>query len=947
VGNTNFTLARFICTKNLNQEMKKIITILLITFTTVSFSQDKGSIAGALTDKDFNNEPLPFANVIIKETSSGVTSDMDGLYIIEDLDVGTYTLVFSFIGYKTVEIDNIIVEKNKVTNVSVPMGASAAALDQVIIKTTTKKESVISLLHEQKRATNIKQSIGAEELSQKGIGDAAAAVTKISGVSRQEGGSNVYVRGLGDRYLNTTYNGLSLPSNNIEKKNMDLDLFSSDIIQNISVSKAYSTSFYGDFAAGNVNILAKNYQGNGFLNVDLGTSINTNSVGKDFVKSEGTSKFGYYNRYDNNPFAVVLSHGLDPVSAGTPISLQGSISGGKSYSVGKNSKISVFLMAAFDNDFEYREGEIVDFTTVEKKRFPNFEEYEYTTSTTGMANVDYKINSDHQISFNSLYINSSKDEVGYYGTKGGGTNRDAILDTDKGFYQMNVQFNQDMIFVNQLLGKHQLDDKFSVEWGTGYNKVYARQPDRKRISIEQYNYAFDNDPATNPSFYNNIPFDNQRYFQNIDDNELNSRLTLNYKATEKLVFNFGYNGRTKERNFDNIRYGYDLIESNTPATDVTNFNTVFSAENIGTVYNLVVFNPILPEDGIGGVNYPGLPENTYKGNLDIHAGFVDAEINLGEKWLLVPGFRLESFSQKIEYDVINLPPDDSGFRETYSNFYLPSLNIKYSLTDDQNLRFAASKTVSYPEFKEVAPFVYEDVAQRVGGNPDLLNDPSFSEIYNIDLKYEWFFGTGEIFTAAAFAKQINNPINKVIANDATGTQRYFRTGDKAQIIGAEIEIRKNILINSNDNPKLSAGFNATYMHTKQDLKDSNGLFSTTFDRDQEELQGASPLIINADLSYSPDFGIYQPIGNLVFSYFSDRIDAIGSGQLGNIIEKSIPTLDFIWKNNIGEHLEINASAKNLLDPTISRIRENTSQGDVILSQYKRGINLALQLKYKF
>ncbi|PHS62896.1 MAG: TonB-dependent receptor [Flavobacterium sp.] len=927
--------------------MNKLITLLFLTFTTITFSQETGSIVGAITDKDYNNEPLAFANVLIKDTSNGVISDIDGLFEINNLAIGTYTVVFSFVGYETIEIENVIVEANKVTTVNVPMRASAAALDQVIIKTTTKKESVVSLLIEQKRATNIKQSIGAEELSQKGIGDAAGAITKISGVSRQEGGSNVYVRGLGDRYLNTTYNGLSLPSNNIEKKNMDLDLFSSDIIQNVSVSKAYSTTFYGDFAAGNVNILSKSYKGNGFINVDLTSGFNTNAIGKDFVKSEGTSKFGYYNRYDNNPFAVVLSHGLDPVSAGTPITLQGSVSGGKSFSVGESSKISVFLTVAFDNDFEFRDGQVVDYTTVEKKRFPNSEEYEYSTTTTAMENVDYKINSDHKISFNSLYINSSKDEVGYYGTKGGGTNRDANLDTDKGFYQMNVQFNQDMIFVNQLLGSHQVDENFKFEWGIGYNKVFARQPDRKRISLEQYDLAFDNDDTTNPSFFNNIPYDNQRYFQNIDDDELNSKLTINYKVSEMFTLNIGYNGRTKERNFDNIRYGYDLIEPHTPALDVNNFNDVFEVENIGTVYNTVVFNAISPDEGIGNVNLPGLPENTYKGNLDIHAGYVNAEIKAGEKWLFVPGFRIESFSQKIEYDVINLPPTDSGFRETYSNFYLPSLNIKYSLTEDQNLRFATSKTISYPEFKEVAPFVYEDVAQRVGGNPDLLNDPSFSEIYNLDIKYEWFFGKGEILTAAAFAKQINNPINKVIANDATGTQRYFRTGDKAQILGAEVEVRKNILKDEDENPKLSVGFNATYMFTKQDLNDSNGLFSTTFDRDEEELQGASPLILNADLSYSPVFGNYKPIGNLVFSYFSDRIDAIGSGQLGNIIEKSIPTLDFIWKNNIGDHFEINGSFKNLLNPNSTRLRENTSQGDVILSQYKRGVSLALQLKYKF
>ena len=127
-----------------------------------------------------------------------------------------------------------------------------------------------------------------------------------------EGGGNVYVRGLGDRYLNTTYNGLSLPSNDIEKKNIDLDLFPSDVIQYVSVSKAYSTAFYGDFAAGNVNIIAKEYSGNGFLEAELGSGFNSRSIGENFVKSEGTSYFGFYNRYDNNPFAVVLSHGVDP-----------------------------------------------------------------------------------------------------------------------------------------------------------------------------------------------------------------------------------------------------------------------------------------------------------------------------------------------------------------------------------------------------------------------------------------------------------------------------------------------------------------------------------------------------------------------------------------------------------------------------------------------------------
>jgi hypothetical protein len=502
--------------------MKKLFTLLLLGVAQLTLGQNPGSIVGQLTDKAYNNEPLAFANSVIKGTSTGITSDIDGLYELNNIQPGSYTLVFSFVGYETIEVSEVSVESNKVTTVNVALDTNAAALDQVVIKTTTKKESEVALLLEQKKAVLIKESIGSEELSRKGISDAAGAVSKIVGVSRQEGGSNVYVRGLGDRYLNTTYNSLSLPSNDIEKKNIDLSLFTSDIIQNVSISKTYATNFYGDFTAGNVNILSKDHSGKSFIESSLSTGINSRSIGEDFVRNEGTGYFGFYNRYNNDPFAVILSHGVDPVNAGNPLNLSGTLTGGTSHLFENNSKIGLFITASFENDFEYRKGTAVDFTTVEKKRFPNTEEYEYSTTTTAMANLTYKINTNHKINYNSLFINSTNDEVGYYGTKGLGSNRDAILNTDEGFYQMNAQFEQDMIFVNQLMGNHTLDEKFKINWGIGYNSVFANQPDRKRISIENYNYALDNDTATTPSFFNNIPYDNQRYFQDIEDKEINS-----------------------------------------------------------------------------------------------------------------------------------------------------------------------------------------------------------------------------------------------------------------------------------------------------------------------------------------------------------------------------------------------------------------------------------------
>jgi len=936
-------------------------------FTTASYSQSTGSIVGKLTDKEYNNEPLAFANVLIKGTTTGTTSDFDGLYVFNDLEVGSYTLIFSFVGYETIEIETIV-EDGKVTEINVPMGASAASLDEIVITTTTKRESVVALLLDQKKAVEIKQSIGAEELSRKGISDAAQAVTKISGISKQEGSSNVYVRGLGDRYLNTTLNGLSLPSNDVNKKNIDLNLFSSDIIENVSVSKSYSPKFYGDFSAGNVNISSKDYKGKGFFDVTIDAGINSNTTGKDFVRSEGTGFFGYYGRYEHNPFAVILSHGIDPEDAGAPININYGASAGKSFDFENGSRLSLFATYSFENGYEYREGEAVDYTLTEKKAFDAAEEYEYSTTTTAMTNAVYRIDTDNSVKFNSLFINNSSDVVGYFGVDGGGRNRDAQLNTDEGFYQMNVQFDQTRMFVNQLEGDH-TSGKFDIDWGLGYNLVYANQPDRKRISLENYQYALDSDPNTNPTFYSNVIFDNQRYFQNITDEEFNSRLNVAFNASENIKFNLGYDGKYKTRDFDNIRYGYDIVDSDYPVMDVNNINNDINLDNLRVNPNddtgLYLTKVIKAYPNSSNTNRPGLPENTYNGELNIYAGYLDAEIKAGEKWLIVPGIRVESVDQEISYDVINLGNNGNTTVKSYQNFFLPSLNVKYALNEEQNIRFTASQTTSLPEFKEVAPFVYENIATRIGGNPDLLgssnpdfinvSDKSYSKIINFDLKYEWFYSKSEIFSFAVFAKEIKNPVNLVVGADATGTQRYFRTGDKATVYGAEIEVRKNLITDEDENANLSVGFNATYMKTEQDLySEIVGTYSLSFNKSKEDLQGASPFLLNADINYSPIFENYKPVVNLVYSYFSDRIDALGSGQLGNVIEKSISTLDFIWKNEINEKFEINFSAKNLLNPTIKYVRE-TTLGDIVvnsangkgLSNYKRGLDFSLQLKYKF
>ena len=204
--------------------MKKIFIALLFLINAIAFSQTNGTIQGTVYDKEVSNEPLPFANVFIKGTTIGTTTEFEGTYTLK-AEPGIYTLVFSFIGYQTIEIPNVIVKTGETITINKTLSASeGVSLNEIQITGSTKKESESALLTEQKKATVIKESIGAERLAKIGVSNAAAATSKISGVTKNEGSGDIYIRGLGDRYLTTSMNGLPIPSDDVEKKNINLTI---------------------------------------------------------------------------------------------------------------------------------------------------------------------------------------------------------------------------------------------------------------------------------------------------------------------------------------------------------------------------------------------------------------------------------------------------------------------------------------------------------------------------------------------------------------------------------------------------------------------------------------------------------------------------------------------------------------------------------------------------
>lgn len=288
--------------------------------------------------------------------------------------------------------------------------------------------------------------------------------------------------------------------------------------------------------------------------------------------------------------------------------------------------------------------------------------------------------------------------------------------------------------------------------------------------------------------------------------------------------------------------------------------------------------------------------------------------------------------------------------------YLPSLNAKYSINEKHNLKFATSKTYTLPQFKERAPFLYEEVGQSYFGNPYLYN----STDYNADLKWEYFPKNGEVISVTGFGKLIQNPINEITVVSATNDITWVNSGKQAVGLGVEFELRKKIYeIESGENKtNLNFGVNASYLHTDQDLdeekvrRETEETINASFTEDRSKLSGASDLLVNTDLSFNKDFSSEKAVtATLAAGYFSERIAAIGVNDKGNLVDYNpniVGSLDFILKYKINKNLGIGISAKNLTDPTFKRKQIGTlGNSDIIIDSYKKGRNFSFSLKYTF
>ena len=316
------------------------------------------------------------------------------------------------------------------------------------------------------------------------------------------------------------------------------------------------------------------------------------------------------------------------------------------------------------------------------------------------------------------------------------------------------------------------------------------------------------------------------------------------------------------------------------------------------------------------------------------------------------GVRFERDEINVLWDVGNYVGRVGSIKKEYSEIY-PSANLKYELNDKHFLRFASSLTQTLPEFKELAPFEYVSPTGRVTkGDPSLEK----SDVFNVDLKWEFFPKKSELISATTFYKQIKNPINLAQTRGSSGYFFYANTGKKDKVFGVELETKTALLKSDEEESILNFTGNLTKMWLKQDLlKDFQYKDIST-----SSLQGASDFIANGSLTYSNNKE-NEFVATLTGNYSSDKIYALGSPEdfsnsasLYNdeIIEKGFIALDLVVSKKLSKNLMLKLVGRNLLNPEIKQTQlvrsliTDVETNQTVLS-YKKGSQLLLSVKYSF
>lgn len=913
----------------------KIQTIVLpfligifLCFSLNLYAQKSG-VRGQVFDME-TSEPISGVSIKVIGESAGTLTNQMGEFVIPLTSAGEYKLQVSYVGYKSDSLNIELVEDSQWLTRDFYLVNESSLLEEIVITRHRDRTAEIALLKERRESNLMLNQIGIRELNQKGVSDVENAVSKVVGITKSDDGSQVFVRGMGDRYNSTFFNGLPLPSNDPGLKNLSLDLLSTDLVEYVEVDKAFNSYMYGDFAGGNINVKSKEYSGKGVFELSLSSTVNSNTIAHadqfSFYPGE-FDKLGFANyKIPNNPLSNFnFVNSANPV-ARNPYPGGAKLLAGKSYQVGHFWRANFLATAGFSNGYDYQEGFNKNINAQGADLLSlNQVKYSYSTHSQALLNANLAYQDKHKLSYNFMFINTSEQTNDLYT----GFIRD-IAENDNGRLQRGA-YSNNRLFVNQVLGTHKMSDDLNLNWSGSINNIFYAMPDRIqntfRFMEDQQGYVFAQDAIT----------DNHRFNQKLNEREyafdVHAKYNLPFLNTDDNdnFFRVGYQAKMKRRDFEAIQFNFRIAGDQLyNVVDPSNLDAFFNQENFQENYFFIE-------------SFADETPQSYQGIQDVHATYFDLTYQWTPKLTSIIGMRYENLKQEVSW-ITQLDPA-GGINQLSKNKFLPSLNLKYLINNKQNLRLGASKTYTLPQFKERAPFVYDEPTERTFGNPYLYP----SDNYNIDLKWEMFPQANELIALGVFGKYIQNPINAMTVASTSNDISYVNVGDNGTVMGVELEFKKQLISWDSEKHKLHIGGNATLMKTHQVIDEEKVARETEFyimpTHTESSFTGASDLLVNADISYELNLGNGKFVNSsVVYHYFSDRLYSLGIEQKGNFVDKAVGSLDFVLQSKLTSKVGLRLLARNLLDPSYQRVQENSGAHVPVMS-YKKGRFFTLGVTY--
>ncbi len=879
----------------------------IATWESLAAPENAGDIIKGIVIDAETGEPLIGAAILVSNTTEGVITDLDGTFAVNLLRENT-PLEVSYIGYKTVPFSietssgsiELVVSQEYASiislngnTLSITMQPDGEMLENAVVTGRKNLESLQALRNERITSGFAIENIGAGEMSIKGLSNAQESVTKMSGISVADAGQLI-VRGLGDRYSTTTLNGLPIASPNPDNKLIPLDIFPASTIQNITVSKVYEVSSYADYSGAHVDISTKEGKSEDFFNVSFSTGgyFNTFAAGSYrtmdcpslFVTpridaAADNIKYSEFAQYSRNN--EIFSTGFSTSRKTVMPDLDGSIGWGKTLTFGTHDLSILATASVKSGDEIYRNAFYRSYEASSSGNMMsnyNYDSYTRKLDIAGLVNLQYTFKESDNLSFTIFYARNAKnthlDRTGY----------DYLETLDligrnqvSHFYKL-----QDY----QLAGHHDFDRSWLLDWGVSASFTNSDEPDRRQVMFER----LDDGTVT---FYDEKKQETNRYFGRLAENEY----VANAKATHAFddkgnKIDFGLSAKYKTRNFGVTRFEYDLLSYDEPLADLDNLDQWFAFDKVS--------------GGIINIDRKKHNRDKYDAYSVVGAAFVETDLKFGRKWSLNAGFRAEMSRQNVAYST----DVEKAVRNLDAIDIFPAVNLRYDVTPQHFLRLSLSRTITRPSFVEMAPFLYQESfgGAQIIGNQYLENGYN----YNVDLKYEFFRdNSDDMFAVTGYYKYLENPIERTQRVKGGATEHSFENAERGLAAGVELEFRKTII----ENLLLSA--NASYMYTDVKLP-AGGVYTNM----QRNLQGASPYLVNVDLSYTPEFRNGSSLtAAILYNLQGPRIQAVGIMGLGDVMQRPFHSLDFNFSYKFDEHFSVSLSLNNLLDSPMHLVQD--------------------------